>query len=264
MKVKYKYLILLMLIFSFSISYGANGDEEFKKGNSYIVVKKYNEAEKYLLEAAKKGNIQAYNALGYLYFVRDEFEKSEYYLLKGLEYTKDEKLKKKVKLDLAYIYIKQNKEKEAEKLLRSIKNNDATVFNTLGILYYNNQNYKKAIEYYKKALDKGNDISISNLVISYSEIEEANDEIRELVNKEYKRGNIYAYGFYGIAKIYDEGAEEGKKICELGIKKGDPNSYLCMSVFYEKKGNKIKSKELFEKYKVEMGKLEDKLEKNEK
>ena len=37
-----------------------------------------------------------------------------------------------------------------------------------------------------------------------------------------------------------------------------------MSVFYDKKGNKAKSKELFEKYKVEMGKLEDKLEKNEK
>ena len=120
---KPKFLILMLLIFSFSIIYAANGDEEFKKGNSYIVVKKYNEAEKYLLEAAKKGNIQAYNTLGYLYFVRDEFEKSEYYLLKGLEYTKDEKLKKKVKLDLAYIYIKQNKEKEAEKLLRSIKNN---------------------------------------------------------------------------------------------------------------------------------------------
>ena len=261
---KPKFLILMLLIFSFSIIYAANGDEEFKKGNSYIDEKKYNEAEKYLLEALKKGNTQAYNALGYLYSVQGKFEKAEYYLLKDLENTRDEKLKERMKINLAYIYIKQNKEKEAEKLLRSIKNNDATVFNTLGILYYNNQNYKKAIEYYKKALDKGNDISISNLVISYSEIEEANDEIRELVNKEYKRGNIYAYGFYGIAKINDEGAEEGKKICELGIKKGDPNSYLCMSVFYDKKGNKAKSKELFEKYKVEMGKLEDKLEKNEK
>ena len=261
---KRKFLIFAMFLFAFSIGYAANGNEEFLKGNNFLEQKKYKEAEKYFFEALKKGNPNAYNALGYLYYVQGNFEKAEYYLLKDLEYTKDEKLKKKVKLDLAYIYIKQNKEKEAEKLLRSIKNNDATVFNTLGILYYNNQNYKKAIEYYKKALDKGNDISISNLVISYSEIEEVNDEIRELVNKEYKRGNIYAYGFYGIAKIYDEGAEEGKKICELGIKKGDLNSYLCMSVFYEKKGNKIKSKELFEKYKVEMGKLEDKLGKNEK
>ena len=33
---KHKFLILMLLIFSFSISYGANGNEEFEKGNDYI------------------------------------------------------------------------------------------------------------------------------------------------------------------------------------------------------------------------------------
>ena len=82
--------------------------------------------------------------------------------------------------------------------------------------------------------------------------------------KEYKNGNIYAYGYYGTEKIKDGSLEEGERICKLGIQKGDPSSYLCMSVFYEQKGNKTKSKELFEKYKLEMSKLEDKLEKNKK
>ena len=261
---KHKFLVLMMLIFSFSIIYAANGDEEFKKGNSYIDEKKYNEAEKYLLEALKKGNPNAYNALGYLYSVQGKFQKAEYYLLKDLENTKDEKLKERMKINLAYIYIKQNKEKEAEKLLRTIKNNDITVFKKLAIFYYDNQNYEKAEEFFKKALAKGDKVSINNIVVISIKRRNVTDEIKNLIKKEYENSNIYAYGYYGTEKIKDGNVEEGEKICKLGIQKGDPSSYLCMSVFYDKKGNKAKSKELFEKYKVEMGKLEDKLEKNEK
>lgn len=261
MKMKPKFLILMLLIFSFSISYGANGNEEFEKGNNYINQKKYNEAEKYFLEALKKGNPNAYNALGYLYSVQGKFQKAEYYLLKDLENTKDEKLKERMKINLAYIYIKQNKEKEAEKLLRTIKNNDITIFKMLANFYYDNQNYEKAEEFFKKALAKGDNVSINNIVVISIKRRNVTDEIKNLIKKEYENGNVYAYGYYGTEKIKDGSLEEGERICKLGIQKGDPSSYLCMSVFYEQKGNKTKSKELFEKYKLEMSKLEDKLEK---
>ena len=89
------FLILMLLIFSFSISYGANGNEEFEKGNDYIDQKKYNEAEKYFLEALKKGNPNAYNALGYLYSVQGKFQKAEYYLLKFSKSGKNSRKRKR-------------------------------------------------------------------------------------------------------------------------------------------------------------------------
>ena len=257
---KRKFLIFAMFLFAFSIGYAANGNEEFLKGNNFLEQKKYKEAEKYFFEALKKGNPNAYNALSYLYYVQGNFEKAEYYFLKDLNTITDEEEKKIVKYNLAFLYVKQNKEEKAEKMLRSIKNDDIFVYYFLEDMYYKNVDYKNALKYSKKALEKGNKFSINDIVVISNKSKKSDNEVMELVKQEYEKGNIYAYGFYGLI-IKNTNLKEGEKICKLGIEKGDPNSYSCMSVILFDQGRKEESKKMFEKYKFEIERLSENLRK---
>jgi TPR repeat protein len=129
----------------------------------YTNQKKYAEAEKYYLMAIEKGIEDALFNLALLYDNLEEYIEAEKYYLMAID-----KGSKDAMNNLAVLYVNQKKNTEAEKYyLKAIEKGSKDAMNNLAVIYDNQKKYAEAEKYYLMAIGKGNVQAISNLAISY-------------------------------------------------------------------------------------------------
>ena len=116
--------------------------------------------------------------------------------------------------------------------------NNADYLNKLGVLYDNLDNYSEAEKYYLKAIERGNYNAISNLAYVYYEKEDYEKAIKYY--KEYQKIADNTDNYYWIAAAYDE-LEDYKTAKEWFLKsiKFDKDGYSeeRLGIIYAKEGN---------------------------
>jgi tetratricopeptide repeat protein len=166
-----------------------NGDPELEKSTLFNLSRLYqitnqnDKAEKYLKMSSKSTNdVSAEIELGTTYFYQKKYDLAEKAYVSALNKIKDKKeLSDNVKINLAATYREQKKYKEAENTLLSMNDkNSKNSIRAFGILYWKQNNKRKAVEYFKKALDNGDEEMLSNVVKLYGELDE-DDKIEEVL-----------------------------------------------------------------------------------
>ena len=116
--------------------------------------------------------------------------------------------------------------------------NNADYLNKLGVLYDNLDNYSEAEKYYLKAIERGNYNAISNLAYVYYEKEEYEKAIKYY--KEYQKIADNTDNYYWIAAAYDN-LEDYKNAKEWHLKatKYDKDGFSenLLGIIYAKEGN---------------------------
>ena len=163
------------------------------EAKKYYLNKSYSEAKSCLLKVLDNKSLEnklkmsLYTLISDIYYKINEFENSEFYLLKYLE---EDKSNSNIFNLLGNVYLKKRDYKNSEKFyLESVKlneNNEIALIN-LAILYHNLGKQKKAIIFYKKILLKnpkkiGALYNLSNLdknIISENHIQDMKSLIHE-------------------------------------------------------------------------------------
>ena len=116
--------------------------------------------------------------------------------------TKEEKIKLENQIDEAYE--KEDKRKLIPLITKYVNEfpNDAGYMNRLGVLYDENKNYSEAEKWYLKAIDNGNFTAISNLAYLYYEKEEYEKAIKYY--KEYNKIANDTENYFWIGLAYEK------------------------------------------------------------
>ena len=239
-----------------------SGDPELEKSTLFNLSRLYqitnqnDKAEKYLKISSKNTNdVSAKIELGTTYFYQKKYDLAEKTYLSVLNKIKDKKeLSDNVKINLAATYREQKKYKEAENTLLSMNDkNSKNSIRAFGFLYWKQNNKRKAVEYFKKGLNNGDEEMLSNVVKLYGELDE-NDKIEEVLRSQYKKQNKYAYGLYGLF-ILENNGKEAEKMCRTGIQKDDPFSFMCMAQIYKLQGKNSEAQKMSTEYQKRITKL---------
>jgi len=239
-----------------------NGDSELEKSTLFNLSRLYqitnqnDKAEKYLKMSSKSTNdVSAEIELGTTYFYQKKYDLAEKAYVSALNKIKDKKeLSDNVKLNLAAVYREQKKYKEAENTLLSMNDkNSKNSIRAFGILYWKQNNKRKAVEYFKKALDNGDEEMLSNVVKLYGELDE-DDKIEEVLRNQYNKQNKYAYGLYGLF-ILENNGKGAEKMCKTGIQKEDPFSFMCMEEIYKLQGKNNEAQKMSLEYQKRIAKF---------
>ncbi|GAE01396.1 hypothetical protein CBO05C_1086 [Clostridium botulinum B str. Osaka05] len=116
--------------------------------------------------------------------------------------------------------------------------------NSIGEMYYREQNYKEAMYWYKKASDKGNATSMSNIGFMYYNgkgVEQDYKKAIEWYSKASQAGNFTAMGNIGFMYYNGQGVKQDYKKAMYWYKKSykEGNSGVMRnigSMYYEGKG----------------------------
>lgn len=134
-------------------------------GHLYAIKNSKNKAIKYYKQAIKLGDNRANLCLARLYDDNDDFDNAIIYFKKALKYFPEES-----SIDLAITLLEQDSEnKEAEKLLKSIKDSNDPKIQFLIAQVYDiyAENYSKAKLHYNKSIKLGNKKAIHKLAHVY-------------------------------------------------------------------------------------------------
>ena len=131
--------------------------------------------------------------------------------------------------------------------------NSKNSIRAFGILYWKQNNKRKAVEYFKKALDNGDEEMLSNVVKLYGELDE-DDKIEEVLRNQYNKQNKYAYGLYGLF-ILENNGKGAEKMCKTGIQKEDPFSFMCMEEIYKLQGKNNEAQKMSLEYQKRIAKF---------
>ncbi|GAA0064980.1 tetratricopeptide repeat protein [Clostridium sp. CTA-1] len=116
--------------------------------------------------------------------------------------------------------------------------------NSIGEMYYKEQNYKEAMHWYKKASDKGNSTSMNNIGFMYYKgkgVEQDYKKAMEWYSKASQAGNFTAMGNIGFMYYNGQGVKQDYKEAMYWYKKSykEGNSGVMRnigSMYYEGKG----------------------------
>lgn len=116
--------------------------------------------------------------------------------------------------------------------------------NSIGEMYYKEQNYKEAMHWYKKASDKGNSTSMNNIGFMYYKgkgVEQDYKKAMEWYSKASQAGNFTAMGNIGFMYYNGQGVKQDYKKAMYWYKKSykEGNSGVMRnigSMYYEGKG----------------------------
>ncbi|APH16262.1 tetratricopeptide repeat family protein [Clostridium sporogenes] len=116
--------------------------------------------------------------------------------------------------------------------------------NSIGEMYYKEQNYKEAMYWYKKASDKGNSTSMSNIGFMYYKgkgVEQDYKKAMEWYSKASQAGNFTAMGNIGFMYYNGQGVKQDYKKAMYWYKKSykEGSSGVMRnigSMYYEGKG----------------------------
>lgn len=116
--------------------------------------------------------------------------------------------------------------------------------NSIGEMYYKEQNYKEAMHWYKKASDKGNSTSMNNIGFMYYKgkgVEQDYKKAMEWYSKASQAGNFTAMGNIGFMYYNGQGVKQDYKEAmywyEKSYKEGNSGVMRNIgSMYYEGKG----------------------------
>jgi tetratricopeptide (TPR) repeat protein len=135
-------------------------------GLVYHDQKKYDQAERYYLQAIDLGNINAMHNLGCMYEEIKKYDQAERYFLMAIEKGHINSMN-----DLGYMYGELKKYDQAERYyLMAIEKGDIYAMHSLGWLYKEIKKYDQAEQYYLMAVENGNINAMHNLGYMYKEI----------------------------------------------------------------------------------------------
>jgi tetratricopeptide (TPR) repeat protein len=223
-KILNKYFIFLWIFIFLFFSIASYLQADKYKDNNIFIVTGYTDAPKY-------GTF--INAMAKIYIKYENYDKALYFLSKLDDISLDKSL-----VDVAVILCKKNKFKEAEEILKESIEKNYNVelcYANLSMIYENDKNYDKALEYALKSYEINSyniDVSL-NLARMYrlnNKFEEAIDIYKKLLKFDKKNSEYY----YSLGVLYNDIKDKNNAVkfletaCRL-----DPN-------------NKISSKKLEE------------------
>jgi type IV pilus assembly protein PilF len=177
------YILALGLFSSCSTTSKAKENAVYKIeiANSFMRGKNYPAALKELLSAEQDDpkNQQVQEFLGHVYRARERFELAEKHYLKALDLDPNFT---DVRNSLAQLYIETGRYSKSEEYLKAAMN-DLTYIpyhRTLanyGVLEFKRKNYAKAIDYFKKSLDKDRENCDTNVYLGRSYLESNDNDM---------------------------------------------------------------------------------------
>ncbi|WP_188108625.1 tetratricopeptide repeat protein [Sulfurimonas lithotrophica] len=211
----------------------------------YVNDKEYEKAIKLYEKSVEKGDVKAMYYLGGIYNeALKDYDKALYWFERSYEYNY-----KDSSAFVAEILSKKfNNNQEAVKnyLQKRIDANDSKAYEFLGAYEYNLKNYKKAIDYYKKAVKAYNSPQAMYAIgsIYYQHLKDTNKGMKWLkkASKLQHPDGVYSVGFiYKDKKEYKKAIEWFNKALDLGVK----GSHYAISECYRKMGEFDKAKEQY-------------------
>ena len=189
-------------------------------GNYEEAAEEFNRA----LELNSNYSYPVYFGLGDCYKELGEYKIALIYYKKALNYAEDEKQKADIYVERGNIYlISKDTEKgkeEFKKALNADPDRAFMVYFTAGSFYMDKENFKEALNYYKKAVTHAkNDMEIEegNIKIGYCNIFLGNyDEAIKLFEALLDKGGEYKYSIhFGLAVCYKEKEDYQKALKHL-------------------------------------------------
>ena len=239
-------VIVIICILIVTFSWNQFNKEEAKKllnrAEKYEKEGKIIGAKEWYEKATIKGNVEAMNKLGLLYY--EEGDKA-----KAKEWLEKSALKGNVgaMYNLGIVYENNGDKVKAKEWYEksAVKGNVGAMYN-LGIVYENNGDKVKAKEWYEKSAVKGNIEAMNNLGALYYE-EGDKVKAKEWYEKSAVKGNVGAMYNLG-ALYYKEGDKvKAKEWLEKSASKGAAEAMYNLGVLYYEEGDKVKAKEWYEK-----------------
>lgn len=203
------------------------------------VEKDINKAKYYLSKASENGNIKAQLYLAQLYFDEKNYKEAINFFRKAANQNN-----KTAKFKLARMYeAGEGVEKDLDEAIKLYKESTTIemneVQNSIGIEFYNNEEYNKAFEYYQEAAKKGNMYGQYNLGLLYLQglgVTKDSKEAFEWLRKSAEQGNREAQNQLGNMYFNGDGVEknihEAMKWAEKSAQQGNTNSQNNLGVIY--------------------------------
>ena len=165
-----------------------------------LLIDSKRESQEILLKKA-----QVMNNLGIDHMIQGEYDESEEYYLKAIEYGDIYALN-----NLGVLYAKQQiYDKAEEYYLKAIESGDTGALRNLGILYAEQQAYAKAEEYYLKAIESGDTGALNSLSWLYFRQAIKGDEALSFVEKSYQEHPQYHNTHtYAVVLLWQEVFEQ--------------------------------------------------------
>ncbi|AVQ44775.1 tetratricopeptide repeat protein [Clostridium botulinum] len=215
---------------------------DINKNEMPITIKYYDWIKKYILNTKAYIEIDRYEA-------KTLYKEDLYYTLSG----KLDIFNKKLLIRDYYIQSKSLDKNFKIKLYNSdpmnklrclVDKEEIFAMNTIGEMYYKEQNYKEAMYWYKKASDKGNATSMSNIGFMYYNgkgVEQDYKKAIEWYSKASQAGNFTAMGNIGFMYYNGQGVKQDYKKAmywyEKSYKEGNSGVMRNIgSMYYEGKG----------------------------
>ena len=139
-----------------------NSRELMMKGADALAEENLQEAEKLFLMAAEADstNYLAFYNLGLLASDQEKLEEARTYLEKALSLKDDDA---DILTALGTVHLKEGQDTEAETLFqKALKLEESDVlYNNMGTIFFRRKNYRRAKEFYRKALDINPDYQVA-------------------------------------------------------------------------------------------------------
>ena len=237
-------VIICILIVTFSWNQFNKEKEKklFNRAEKYEKEGKIIGAKEWYEKAVAKGDADAMNNLGVLYYNEGDKEKAKEWLEKSAS-----KGDVGAMYNLGILYYEEgDKEKAKEWLEKSAAKGNMKAMYNLGVLYENEGDKAKAKEWYEKSASKGDTDTMNNLGALY-ENEGDKEKAKEWYEKSAAKGNAYA--MYNLGALYENEGDKAKakEWYEKIAAKGDVEAMNNLGVLYYKEGDKAKAKEWLEK-----------------
>ena len=215
----------------------------YNLGKLFLDEKAYQEAEKYFLMSAEKGNTDAMNRLGLLHANKKEYtEAVKWYRMAA------EKGHASAMYNLAFNYAEGNgvakDGQEAAKWYRmAAEKGDTDAMNRLGLLHANKKEFQEAIKWYRMAVEKGFDLAMYGLGEMYAKGNGVAKNAQEAI-KWYRMAAEKGFdlAMYSLGKMYAKGngvaknAQEAIKWYRMAAEKGFGSAMYSLGEMYYLRG----------------------------
>ena len=227
-----------------------------KLGNLYYLENNLNLAIYYLTKSSEKGNILAINFLSAIYHNLNDFQRSAYYSNLANRSISNFFLDKQSTNFVQFLIGNDNSVS-----IDHVKNTNPELFNKLqdqamlGIKYYHQKNYTKAIECFNTSINNNNNSNSSCfLALMYMNgdgVKQDYNKAKELFELSSQQNNHYA--FLGLGNLYRYGLGVEKDIDKASFyyrqsaKQNNLSAIFNIGLIYYEKYDFINAKECFER-----------------
>jgi len=228
------------LVLANEIEQEEDGAKDSLIGYIYFIKKDFEKAEGLFLQSIEKGLTESCYMLAVLYYVQENFKKAEYYYLIAYKQGNNNAL-----YDLANLYENKRKLNKAEQYyLLAIEKENTYALNDLANLYVEQNEIDKAEKYYLLAIEKNNPEAVYNLAILYDSQNKL-DKAEKYYLLAGEKGNIKAMNNLAVLYANQNKFDKAEKYYLLASKKGHINSTVNLALLYEDQGKLDKAEQYY-------------------